>query len=64
MKISTVNKLKNAFATVQFEGNYFSSDQKEFIQNLVERINRKDITLEEAIEIIILKHGGKRKEDN
>lgn len=48
--------LKNAFANVQLEGYDFSTEQVIFITSLVERINSREITWNEAIEIIKERH--------
>lgn len=53
------NNFNNALANVQLEGYEFTLEQIEFIKDLVERIDNKEITWEQAIEIVKERHSGK-----
>lgn len=53
------NNFNNALANVQLEGYEFTLEQIEFIKDLVERIDSKEITWEQAIEIVKERHSGK-----
>lgn len=53
------NNFNNALANVQLEGYEFTLEQIEFIKDLVERIDSKAITWEQAIEIVKERHSGK-----
>ena len=50
------DKLKNSLASLEMEGFAFTGEQIEFIRNLVERIDRGEITWDEAIEIVKARH--------
>lgn len=52
------DKLKSALASVQIETGEFSIEQLKFIQKLIERVHTKEITWDEAIEIIKDRHKG------
>ena len=51
--------IASALASVEFEGLVFTEEQKQFILNLVKRIDNKEITWEQAIEIVKERHSGK-----
>ena len=48
--------LVNAFATVELEGFEFTDEQKQFIADLVNRVNNHEITWDEAIKIVKARH--------
>lgn len=50
------DKLKSALASVQIETGDFSIEQIKFISDLIERIHTKEITWDEAIDIIKNRH--------
>ena len=49
-------KLANAFATIELEGFEFTDEQKQFIADLVNRVNNHEITWDEAIKIVKERH--------
>lgn len=50
------SKMKNALASLRLEGFEFSEEQIQFVSDLADRIDRKEISWDEAIEIIIERH--------
>ena len=50
------DKIRNALASVEIEGYEFSIEQINFISNLVERIDNKEINWDEAVAIIKERH--------
>ena len=50
---------QNALANVQLEGYEFTLEQIQFIKNLIERIDNKEISWDEAVKIIKERHNAK-----
>ena len=59
MTNKTKKALNNALANVQLEGYEFTLEQIEFIKDLIERIDSRELTWDEAIEIIKERHNAK-----
>ena len=53
------NNISSVFASLEMEGLTFTPEQKQFIIGLIERIDNKEITWEQAIEIVKERHSGK-----
>ena len=53
------DKIRNALASVEMEGYTFTDEQIEFITDLVERRDSKEISWDEAISIVKERHNAK-----
>ena len=56
-------KLKNSLASVEMEGFTFTGEQIEFICNIVERIERRELTWDEAIIIVKARHSNENNRE-
>lgn len=54
-------KLASVFASIEMEGLDFTDEQKRFIVNLVGRVNRHEITWDEAIKIVKERHDADKR---
>ena len=55
--------LVNVFATVELEGFEFTDEQKQFIADLVNRVNNHEITWDEAIKIVKERHDANKSRE-
>ena len=54
-------KLASVFASIEMEGLDFTDEQKRFIVNLVDRVNRHEVTWDEAIKIVKERHDADKR---
>lgn len=58
------DKLKNSLASLEMEGFTFTKEQKEFMIWLTESVDRGEITWDEAIKMVKVRHENDKNSDN